>query len=113
MKKNTWINALVVLMVLIIALVILLHSSSTPKTSEELAKCIGERSTVYVQLGCPHCADQERMFGDYAHYLNEIDCFYERDKCTGIKGTPTWVIDGKMYEGTKSIKTLANLTGCQ
>lgn len=60
----------------------------------EIAKCIGEKSTLYVQLGCHFCAQQEELFGESYQYLNVIDCYYEPQKCYSIKGTPTWVIKG-------------------
>lgn len=112
MKKNTWVNGLVILGVLILALIILLNANNTPNTDEETAKCIGENSILYVQLGCHYCEAQENMFGNYTHYLEIVDCFYERDKCDGIGGTPSWEIGGKIYEGVQSIETLTNLTGC-
>ncbi len=88
---------------------------SLPKDSDssiELAKCIGEKSTLYVQYGCPHCRTQEELFGEDVNYLNIVDCYYERDKCPNIQATPTWVIDGKQYLGVQSLDKLKELTGC-
>ena len=59
---------------------------------EEISKCIGQRSILYVQLGCVHCETQKEMFGEYYQNLNTIDCFYESNKCASITATPTWVI---------------------
>jgi hypothetical protein len=59
---------------------------------EEISKCIASRSTLYVQTGCHACATQEALFGDYFKNLNVVDCFYQRDKCSNVQYTPTWVI---------------------
>lgn len=88
---------------------------SLPKDSgsnAELAKCIGEKATLYVQYGCPHCRTQEELFGDDLEYIKLVDCYYERDKCSNIQATPTWVINGEQYLGVQSLDKLKELTGC-
>jgi hypothetical protein len=112
MKKNSWVNIAIIAAVLIIAFFVL--RKPTPVTTEEIARCIGENSVLYVQLGCPHCKTQEDMFGNNKQYLKIVDCFYETasGKCTDIQSTPTWLISGKKYEGVQSIEKLQELTGC-
>ena len=110
MKKDSWITIGIVIAVIVLAYFLI--NKRTPETSEEVAKCIGEKSILYVQEGCSHCKTQEEMFGENLKYIKEIDCFYERDKCGEITGTPTWIIDGKKYEGVQSIEKLKELTGC-
>jgi len=112
MEKNTLINLVIVICVVILAVIILLNSGKAPETTEEIAKCIGENSILYVQLGCSHCRDQEDMFGEFKDKLTIIDCFYERDKCADIEATPSWKIKGELYEGVQSIENLKELTGC-
>ncbi|MBR9702255.1 hypothetical protein GOV13_05035 [Candidatus Pacearchaeota archaeon] len=111
MKKKNWWTIAIIIGVLVLAYVIL--SDSPPETDEEVAKCIGAKSTLYVQSGCHACEVQEKMFGDNYQHLNTIDCFYEREKCGGIEYTPTWLIDGEKYRGVQSIDKLKELTGCQ
>ena len=139
MKKNTLITILIILGVIVLA-VILLNKPSAPTTDAETAKCIGENSVLYIQLGCHACKLQEDMFGDNYQYLNKVDCFYEKDKCLnvetsnnpgiikkffcwvgiskcpvktmGITATPTWIIEGESYEGVQDIEALKGLTGC-
>ncbi len=110
-KKSGWINWLVIIGVVVIAIFILVKGPKA-QTTQEVAECIGKKSTLYVQLGCPHCETQKDMFGGYYKYLDKVDCFYERDKCQDIKGTPTWVINGQQYVGVQSIDRLKTLTGC-
>ncbi len=110
MRRSTLINIIIILLILALVLVVKLKPHN--KTSEEIAKCIGERATLYVQLGCHYCEIQEKMFGENVKYLNKIDCFFERDKCAEIKGTPTWKINGEYYLGVQTIEKLRELTGC-
>jgi len=111
MKKNNLITFVIIIAIIIFAFFAI--NKSSPETTEEIAKCIGENSVLYTQLGCSHCEEQEEMFGDHLQYLNVIDCFYERDKCDEIIATPTWIIDGEKYEGVQTIEKLQELTGCE
>lgn len=115
MKKSTkkfLINILIIVIVILLALFIL--NKPSPQTSEEVAKCIGENSVLYVQLGCSHCEDQEEMFGENAKYIEIVDCFFEKDICIEkeIPATPTWIINGEEYVGVQSISKLQEITGC-
>lgn len=109
MKKYLW-TILIVIAVIIIALVII--QSKNGDVDEQTAKCIGENSILYVQLGCHACETQEEMFGENKKFLNTVDCFVERGKCTKIQATPTWEIKGQFYKGVQSIDKLKELTGC-
>ena len=62
---------------------------------EEAAKCISKKSTLYVQLGCHACQEQEEMFGDSYQYINYVDCYTFPNKCmeNNIRATPTWIIE--------------------
>lgn len=111
MKKN-WITWLVILGVIIIAIVVLATKNSHTETPEGISKCIGEKSVLYIQLGCLACEAQKNLFGENIKYLTLIDCFYEKEKCSGIEGTPTWEIKGEKYKGIQSIEKLQELTGC-
>jgi hypothetical protein len=113
MKKDTKVYlTLVIIIILIIIGIFWIRNNG--EVSKELAQCIGERSELYVQLGCKACKTQEEMFGKNYQYLNTIDCLYERQECinAGILGTPTWIINGEKYSGVKSIERLKELTGC-
>ena len=110
MKKRSVITIIIVLAVIILAVIVL--SRSHPDISEETAKCIGENSLLYTQKGCHACEYQKDLFGENYQYLNIIDCWLEQEMCLGIKGTPTWSINGQKYLGAKSIEELKELTGC-
>ena len=111
MKKSNGITILIILGVITLAFIVINRS---PQTDEGVAKCIGQNSKLYVQLGCHACEIQEEMFGENYHYLNVIDCFYTREECItkGITTTPTWIISNQQYKGVQSINKLKELTGC-
>jgi len=112
MKKRGWITFCVILGVIILSAVILTRQNE--KVSEETAKCIGQKSKLYVQLGCSACVKQEKIFGDSYQYLNRTDCWFEREKCleAEISATPTWIINGKSYIGVQTIEKLKELAEC-
>ena len=111
MVKKKWVTWIVVLAVIILAVVILTRPH--PETSEEIAKCIGDNSVLYVQLGCHACETQEKMFGDNYQHLNVVDCFFDSENCMGVRATPTWKINGELIVGVQTIETLQELTGCE
>jgi glutaredoxin len=116
MKKRVKSNiiTLVIIIAIIIFSFIILNTNNKAEISKETAKCIGDKSTLYVQLGCPHCEDQKEMFGENLQHINVIDCYYEKEKCISqnISMIPTWDISDKYYVGVQSIDKLKTLTGC-
>ena len=113
MFKKRYLTIAIIISVIIFSVIVINRSNGTP---DETAKCIGQNSELYIQLGCHACESQEKLFGESYQYLNTIDCFYEeeRNKCitAEITATPTWIIDGKKYVGVQSIEELKKLTGC-
>ncbi|MFA5953307.1 MAG: hypothetical protein WC812_01815 [Candidatus Pacearchaeota archaeon] len=100
----------VIILAGIIIAIILMNASVNVEPN--VAKCIGENSTLYVKLGCPHCAAQEKLFGKEIEYITIVDCFYEPEKCSEISAVPTWKIKDEYYLGIQSIEKLQELTGC-
>lgn len=120
MEKNKVVTVITVVLILAIACGIIYFKGFQGATiqdlpSEKVAKWIGENSVLYVQPGCSHCEDQERLFGDSIRYLTMIDCLENRQECIDaeVEGTPTWIIDGQKYVGVQSIEKLKELTGYQ
>lgn len=114
MKKKDHSKLITLGIIVLIAVIVYfsLTNGPMPETDEEVAKCIGENSVLYVQLGCSHCEVQKEMFGENQKYLNTVDCFYNNEECSEIKGTPSWKIDGKIVTGVQEIVRLKELTGC-
>jgi uncharacterized membrane protein/glutaredoxin len=68
---------------------------------------------------CPHCQEQKKLFGASAHRLPYIECSpsgrsrpqatYCRD--IGIHVYPTWIINGRRYEGPLTLEQLIVYSG--
>jgi len=110
MKKRILITILIIFF--IIVLFIFIKLIKTQEIPVDFVKCLGEKSVLYVQLGCHACETQEKAFGKNYKYLTKVDCFFESEKCQGITYTPTWVINGERYVGVQSEERLKELTGC-
>ena len=57
---------------------------------------------------CHYTQEQAGMFGNSFKYITYKD-YQER---TDIKKTPTWEINGLLYENVQSFERLSALTGC-
>lgn len=120
MNKDIKLYAIMTIVIVAIILAIFYFKSlnNSEVLDESLAKCIAAKSEVFSQSGCSHCLEQKKIINEtYLHLFNIIECDTSpenRQKCqdTGIQGTPTWLIEGKKYEGTKTIKELKEITGC-
>ena len=74
---------------------------------------------LYTAYWCPHCQYQKERFGlEAVQELEVVECDRrgvnpQPDLCTekGIKGYPTWEINGELYSGNRSLINLANLSG--
>ncbi len=87
----------------------------------ELAKHLTQTGTkMYSAYWCPHCYEQKQLFGKEAwEQVTNIECVADAKKnpqpelCTkaGIKGFPTWIVNGKLDPGMKKLAKLAELTG--
>ena len=95
--------------------VIAISSTEKIKLAEHLTK---EGAVMYNAYWCPHCHDQKEMFGKEAtEKLNLVECAKDgynnkKDLCEakGIKGFPSWEINGSIDSGVKTLKELAELS---
>ncbi len=108
--RNKILFGLVVLVVIVILILHLTPKKNSP--DEEITKCIGSKSTLYVSTGCSACNAQKKLFGENFKYLNIVDCAVEPGKCGNILYVPTWIINNEKKVGVQSIETLKELTGC-
>jgi uncharacterized membrane protein len=96
-------------------------STSTPaeiKLAEHLTQ---KGAKMYGSYMCSHCYEQKQLFGKQAWAkVSYVECSEgaiehqsqpEVCKQAGIKGYPTWMIDGKPDPGAKKLAKLAKLTG--
>jgi len=90
--------------------------SNKPGKYDTFATCLFEKgATMYGTEWCSHCQNQKKMFGKSFMYVDYVDCDEDRDECLkqGIKGYPTWIIDGEKYSGEQPLQRLASLTDCK
>ena len=106
---------------LIIGLIIIFSSLSVysymnkPGQYDEFAKCLTEKSVVvYGNDCCQYTIRQLNFLGKSKKYLNYVKCIDNKELCDqkGVKITPTWEINGEMYEQVQSLDKLAVLSGC-
>lgn len=74
---------------------------------------------IYTAFTCPHCYEQKQLFGKEAiKIINDIECHPqganaqpELCEAAGLKGVPTWEINGELYPGVQPLERLADLSG--
>ncbi|TVQ42645.1 MAG: hypothetical protein EA365_14735 [Gloeocapsa sp. DLM2.Bin57] len=74
---------------------------------------------VFIAYTCPHCHEQKQLFGKEAtSILNSIECHPNGENAqpqlcenAGIRGVPTWEINGELYPGLQPLERLAQLSG--
>ena len=83
---------------------------------DTFAQCLAEKDiTMYGTEWCSHCKNQKAMFGKSFQYIDYVDCDKYSGECAkaGVKGYPTWVIDGQNYPGEQQLYRLAQLSECE
>ena len=79
---------------------------------DDFARCLARAGTrYYTAAWCPHCAQQERLFGSAVRYLRSVDC---TGGCTRVHSFPTWEFaSGQRFSGVAPLGVLASRTGCR
>jgi len=91
------------------------ESSATLSPWDRFAQCLTNKGVkIYGANWCQFTNKERDEFGPAFRYLNYINCDVNSSLCnsTGIKVYPTWEMDGKFYEGFKSISELAAMSRC-
>ena len=83
---------------------------------DSFAKCLTGKGVI--MYGNDHCSftnHQVNYFGKSDKYINYVKCTDNPELCNskGISITPTWEIEGKMYEQVQTFDKLSALTGCK
>jgi uncharacterized membrane protein len=73
---------------------------------------------MYGAYWCPHCMDQKKKFGEAQKLIPYVECDPkganpQPELCIqkGVKGYPTWEINGKILSGERSLDELADASG--
>jgi hypothetical protein len=118
-KKILVISLITLLIVGVVAALTLF--ATRPGKYDTFAKCLKEKGAkFYGAFWCPHCANQKKLFGSSAKYLDYIECSTPDAKkqvqlCIDkkIQGYPTWIFsDGSILNGEVKLEKLAEKTGC-
>jgi len=89
--------------------------SQNPSAYDGFAKCLSSTgAVVYGNDFCQYTAKQMNWFGKSEKLLNYVKCIENEELCDskGVKTTPTWEINGSMYEGVQSFEKLSEISGC-
>lgn len=98
------------------SLVVITGCSTGPGKYDTFAKCLTEKgAAMYGTDWCSHCKNQKKMFGNSFQYVYYVDCDRNQNEClgAGVRGYPTWKIDGENYPGEQQLYRLASLSGCE
>ncbi|MDX2231398.1 MAG: hypothetical protein NW220_17315 [Leptolyngbyaceae cyanobacterium bins.349] len=89
--------------------------SSNPAIAALAAHLKKVGAKMYGAYWCPHCTRQKEMFGAALRDINYVECDPRGENAkpklcsdAGVKGYPTWDINGKSYVGVQSLEELAN-----
>ncbi len=110
--------SLIIILVIIIGFFVyrgLSGNSIVSAESGELAKCLTEKGIIMYGTGwCSFCQKQKDSFGDSFKYITFVDCDKNKEAClaAGVRGYPTWKINGENYPGLKSLRELSELANC-
>lgn len=83
---------------------------------DDFAKCLAEKGvTMYGTKFCGACKRQKEMFGSSFQYVSYVECTEQLQLCSekSIDAVPTWIIDGELYVGVKSLESLSSLSDCE
>lgn len=114
-QYSSLITILLIILIGIISTIIIINRGGEEPTPTNVVECIGEKSVLYIQLGCRACEAQEELFGEDYEKLSVVDCYKDNQRCiiNNITKTPTWIINNEKIIGVKSIEELKELTGCE
>ncbi|MFH1420518.1 MAG: thioredoxin domain-containing protein [Candidatus Aenigmatarchaeota archaeon] len=118
MKSKILILLMAIVAIVAVAGCTFLQPTGSAVTSDidetALAKFLTEKGAVmYGTEWCSHCQTQKALFGDDFKYINFVNCDTQTALCdaSGVRGYPTWIINGQKYEGEQTIDRLAQLVG--
>ena len=120
-KKDNTLYIIAGVLVLAIGVIVFAVASPTANVIagegefDEFAQCLTDEGAIFFGTEwCGFCQQQKDMFGPSLQYVDFVDCDENRNTCMqeGIRGYPTWKIDGELYSGVQQMNRLSDLTGC-
>ena|SRR3989338_4799052 len=118
--KKKSVKKYIMFSILLLAVIIVSYTfyvrSQRTGSYDEFAKCLtATGAVVYGNDFCQYTGKQLNWFGKSEQYLSYVKCAESEELCDnkGVKTTPTWEINGSMYEGVQSFEKLAEVSGCK
>ncbi len=111
-KKSKIVYVLAIIGILVVAIAGYgIYAVAKPGPYDEFAKCLTAKGAVmYGAIDwCHFTQAQAGMFGNSYKYIN----YKDYKELSGIKKTPTWVVNGVWYENVQPFDKLASVTGCK
>ncbi len=110
-KSKYYIIAALIGVVILATVAYSVYSINKAGPYDNFAKCLAEKGAVmYGAMDwCKYTQAQKAMFGKSFKYVS----YREYQDLSGIKRTPTWVVNGAWHENVQSFDRLAALTGCK
>jgi len=75
---------------------------------------------MYGAYWCPYCKKQKELFGEAVSEINYIECDAKGEnpqpelcRSAGVRGFPSWEINGQLHPGLHTLEELADLSGYQ
>lgn len=90
--------------------------TETGSPTDKFAKCLTKKGIkMYGTEWCRFSKKQKGLFGDSFQFIDYIDCDQNRGVCTseGIRGYPTWKINGGSHSGVQQLDKLSQLSNCK
>ena len=119
-KSKISVKKYLLVAVVIISLGIIVYTfyfrAQQPGQYDDFTNCLAEKGVViYGNDFCQYTGKQLNWFGNSEKYLKYVKCINNKDLCDskGVKKTPSWEINGTMYEGVQSFERLSELSGCK
>lgn len=113
-RKRVTYSALAILIIAALGTLVYLMGSA-PGQYDSFARCLSSKGAViYGNDYCDYTKQQMGMFGNSFGKLNYVKCAENEALCQskGVSITPTWEINGQMYQGVQAFDKLSNVSGC-
>ncbi len=104
-----------IVLIIILSTLSISNYMKKPGQYDDFAKCLTEKgAVVYGNDYCSYTVKQLNFFGKSKEYLNYVKCVDNKALCDskGVSITPTWGINGEMYEQVQNFERLSALSGC-
>lgn len=103
-----------------IAAIVMYFLFLAPGKYDSFAQCITEKgATMYGAWWCPHCKDQEALFGSSFKHIKYVECStpdgnsqYPICDNIGIKSYPTWIFADGSRTNQLTLEELSQKTSC-